>query len=182
MVRGEWARFFPLPFVGVAVLLVLLILLTPNLLLGGGPAAGSLATQAQLTVDRPPSGNVTHFYINGLGTVRYEEIRAMISTNVTWPAPSSLANLSWENATWGHEVLAAQFTTWANPVVVNVTAIYVDAAGTAVEFYGLFEFFVSSETLEAQALAPGLSSVPSTPLSSLPITIPLPFTTPGTAP
>ncbi|MCI4340693.1 MAG: hypothetical protein L3K06_03280 [Thermoplasmata archaeon] len=182
MARGDWARFFPLPFVGVAVLLVLLILLTPNLLLGGGPAAGSLATQAELTVDHPSDGNVTHFYINGLGTVRYEEIRAMVCTNVSWPAPATLANLSWENATWGHEVLAAEFTSTANPILVNVTATYVDAAGAAVEFYGLFEFYVGNGALEARALAAGLSDLPSTPLSSLPVTILLASTTPGAVP
>ena len=71
MDRAAWGRLFPLPFVGVSVLLVLLIFLTPNLLLGGRPAAGSLATEAELTIDHPAGGNVTHFYINGLSSVRY---------------------------------------------------------------------------------------------------------------
>ncbi len=182
MDREGWARFFPLPFVGVAVLLVLLIFLTPNLLLGGGPAAGSLATQAELTIDRPSDANVTHFYVNGLGTVRYTEIRAMICTNLTWPAPASLANLSWANATWGHGVLAAVFSSTANPIAINVTATYVDASGSAVEFYAIYEFYVGADTLEGTALAPGLSNVPPTPLASLPLTLLLASTTPGAVP
>jgi hypothetical protein len=182
MDRAAWARYFPLPFVGVSVLLVLLIFLTPNLLLGGGPAAGSLAAQAELTIDHPPSGNVTHFYVNGLSTVRYEVVQAWMCTNLTWPAPSSLSNLTWLNASWGTGELAAEFSTSANPVAVNVTATYVDATGSSVEYYAIYEFYLGSGSLQGASLAPGQTSFGSTPLSSLPVTLLLASTTPGTVP
>jgi hypothetical protein len=182
MDRAAWARFFPLPFVGVSVLLVLLILLTPNLLLGGRPAAGSLATQAELTIDLPPGDNVTHFYVNGLSSVRYAMIAASICTNLTWPAPASLGGLEWANATWGVDVLAAQFSAAANPVAVNVTAIYVDAAGASVAFWAVFEFYVTDGTLYGAPLAPGQSTFDPTPVDSLPVTVLLASGAPGAVP
>jgi len=182
MDRAAWARLFPQPFVGVAVLLVLLIFLTPNLLLGGQPAAGSLATQAELTIDHPTGGNVTHFYVNGLSSVRYEMIQAQLCTNVTWPAPATVTNLTWQNATWGIGVLAAEFSTTADPMAVNVTAIYVDAAGASVEYYAIYEFTLQSGSLQGTPLAPGQSSFGTTPLSSLPVTLLLTATTPGAVP
>jgi len=182
MDRAAWGRYFPLPFVGISVLLVLLILLTPNLLLGGHPSAGSLATQVELTIDHPLGANVTHFYVNGLSTVRYTVILAMICTNLTWPAPASLANLTWANASWGLEVLAAEFSTESNPVAVNVTATYVDAAGASVEYYAIYEFYIGSGALQGTPLAPGQSAFGTTPLSSLPVTLLLTSTSPGSAP
>jgi hypothetical protein len=182
MDRAAWGRLFPLPFVGVSVLLVLLIFLTPNLLLGGQPAAGSLATQAELTIDHPSGGNVTHFYVNGLSTVRYTLIQASMCTNLSWPAPASVGLLTWTNVSWGIDVLAAEFSSEANPVAVNVTATYVDAAGSAVEFYAIYEFELAGGTLQGAALAPGQSSFGTSPVSSLPVTILLASTSPGTVP
>ena len=182
MDREAWGRYFPLPFVGVSVLLVLLIFLTPNLLLGGRPAAGSLATEAELTIDRAPGANVTHFYVNGLSTVRYTVIRALICTNLTWPAPTSLSNLTWTNVSWGTDVLAAQFASAADPLAVNVTATYVDAAGTAVEYYAIYEFDLAGGSLYGAPLVAGESSFGATPLASLPITLLLTATTPGAVP
>jgi hypothetical protein len=182
MDRAAWGRLFPLPFVGVSVLLVLLIFLTPNLLLGGRPAAGSLATEAELTIDHPAGGNVTHFYINGLSSVRYSLIQAQMCTNLSWPAPASQANLTWQNASWGVDVLAAVFSTSANPVAVNVTATYTDAAGATVEYYAIYEFDLGGASLIGTPLAPGQSSFGTTPLDSLPVTILLATTTPGAVP
>ncbi len=73
----------------IVALLVLLILLTPNLLPTSTPSAGSLATQAELIVDRADTSNITHFYVQGIGDVRYVTITAQIATNVSWPAPPS---------------------------------------------------------------------------------------------
>jgi len=182
MDRAAWGRLVPIPLVGISVLLALLILLTPNLLLGGEPSAGSLATQAELTIDRPAGGNVTHFYVNGLSTVRYTVILAMICTNLSWPTTEPLANLTWQNVSWGLEVLATEFSTTANPVAVNVTATYVDAAGVSVEFYAIYEFYVGPGALQGLALAAGQSAFGATPLDSLPVTILLASTSPGTVP
>ena len=182
MDRAAWGKFFPLPLVGVSVLLVLLIFLTPNLILGGSPAAGSLATQAELTIDHPSGGNVTHFYVNGLSTVRYSVVQALMCTNLSWPAPSSLSNLTWLNVSWGTGVLAAEFSTTADPVAVNVTATYVDAAGSSVEYYAIYEFYLGSGSMQGTPLAPGQSSFGTTALSALPITLLLTSTSPGSVP
>jgi len=182
MPRGVLAQLFPWPFVGVVVLLVVLIFLTPNLLLNGAPAAGSLATQAELIVDRAPGNNTTHFYVNGLGTVRYAEIRAYVATNVSWPPPPSASNLSWVNLSYSANALSAIFSSAANPLALNVSVTYVDAAGTGVEYYGSYTFYFGDTTLEVVPLAPGLANVTPTPIASLPLTLLLTATAPGTAP
>ncbi|HEY6238255.1 MAG TPA: hypothetical protein VIZ68_03615 [Thermoplasmata archaeon] len=170
MAPGWIARLFPLPYAGVVVLLAVLILLTPNLLFGGSPSAGSLATQARLIVDRTAGVNVTHFYVDGLSTVRYAEIRASLATNLTWPV-AAVANLTWTNASFDQGVLGLFFSSDANPVAVNVTATYVDASGTSVEYWGLYAFYATGTTLETVSLNPALSNVGPTPIDSLPITI-----------
>jgi hypothetical protein len=180
--RSAWSAMFPLPLVAIVVLLGVLILLTPNLLLGTGPAAGSLATQAQLTVDVPPGGNVTHFYVNGLGEVRYSQIDLTLSTQVSWPAPPSVANITWGKTTAELGVLATSITTKQNPVALNVTATFVDAAGATVVFWGLYEFFLTATTLECVPLAVGQSTLPSTPLASLPVELLLASASPGAVP
>lgn len=182
MAMGAVRALFPWPFIGVVVLLVVLIFLTPNLLSGASPVAGSLETQAELTVDRPPTGNLTHFYVQGLGSVRYLEIRASIASNLAWPAPSSLANVTWRNVTDQTEVLAVAFATSADPVGVNVTATYVDAAGVTVVYYGLYEFDLAGGTLQTATLLPGLAGLPTTPLDALPVTLLLDASAPGSVP
>jgi hypothetical protein len=176
-----WSELFPWPFIGAVVLLVILIFLTPNLLLNGTPAAGTLATQAELIVDRVAGNNTTHFYVNGLGTLRYAEMRALVATNLSWPVATP-ANLSWHAVTAVNNTLSLLFVSTANPVAVNVTALYVDAAGTAIEYYGAFAFDVAGLTISILPLAPGLGTVPPTPVGALPLSLLLATTTPGTMP
>jgi hypothetical protein len=181
----RWGHVFPLPLVAIVALLVLLILLTPNLLPTSSPSAGSLATQAELIVDRSDTSNVTHFYVQGLGEVRYEMITAQLSENLTWPPPGSYTNLTWENGTNWTGVLEASFESTADPVAVNVTATYVDATGATVEYYGVFAFEVANGALSLVPIAVGLSgyaNLAATPLASLPLSILLTATSPGGAP
>jgi hypothetical protein len=185
VVPGPWSRVFPLPLVAIVALLVLLILLTPNLLPTNSPSAGSLETQAELIIDHAPTSNVTHFYIQGLGDVRYERITAQVSENVSWPPPVSYSSLVWGNLTNWTGVLAASFGSGADPVAVNVTATYVDSSGASVEYYGVFAFDVSNGDLSLVPIAPGLSgysNIAPTPLTSLPLSILLTGTTAGGAP
>lgn len=182
---GRWGRVFPLPLVAIVALLVLLILLTPNLLPTSTPAAGSLATQAELIVDRVSASNLTHFYVQGIGDVRYMSITEQVAANVSWPPPASFANLTWGNETNWSGVLEASFASTADPVAVNVTATYVDPTGAAVEYYGIFAFQVSGGYLSIVPIAPGLSgyaNLSPTPLSSLPLDILLSGAATGTAP
>ena len=179
MAVGRLAELFPLPFVAVVVLLVVLIFLTPNLMFGGTPAAGSLATQAQLRIDLPPGSETLHCYIEGLSPVRYAVIAARVATNVSWQPPPVVANLTWTNASYETGVLAAAFTVAGFPVAVNVTATYVDSGGTTVTYWGLYEFDVQGISLLTVPLAPNLPSVGATPLTSLPVTLLLPTSPPG---
>ena len=88
--RERVAAWFPPPLVGVSLLLVVLIVLTPNLLSTGAPAAGTYPTQAELVVDRGPTEpNVTHLYVKSVGNVRYVNLTMALATNLTWPILSS---------------------------------------------------------------------------------------------
>lgn len=179
MVARRLTELFPLPFVAVVVLLVVLIFLTPNLLVGGSPAAGSLATQAQLRIDLPPGSTTLHCYVEGLSPVRYAVISARVATNVSWQPLPVVANLTWSNASYDTEVLAAAFTAAGFPVAVNVSATYIDSTGTAVTYWGLYEFDLQGTTLFTVPLDPSLPSVGATPVASLPFALLLATVPPG---
>ncbi|MGI0131808.1 MAG: hypothetical protein ACREDK_01735 [Thermoplasmata archaeon] len=166
--RSRLAEFFPWPFIGVVVLLVILIFLTPNLLSGGAPTAGSLPTEAQLVVDRAAGSNVTHLYVESLGNVRYASISIQFGTNVSWPVVRA-ASIMWANATTWAEALEGSATTSDVPFAVNVSAIYVDAAGSSVAYEGAYAFNIADTSLAGIALTPDLANVPTTPVASLPI-------------
>jgi hypothetical protein len=168
--RGRLGELLPWPFLGVVVLLVILIFLTPNLLSNGAPTAGSLPTEAELIVDRVAGSNVTHLYVKSLGTVRYTDIDISLSKNLSWPihGPQSV---TWRNATQWNDSLAAGLDSWKNPFAVNVSAIYVDATGASVEYAGAYAFNVSADTLTAVPLTPESPYVPPTSISSLPLFI-----------
>ncbi len=177
MARSTWSQLLPWPFVGVVALLVALIFLTPNLLSTSEPAAGSLITQAELLVDRTASGNTTYFYLEGLGNVRYSEIRWAVAAPAVWPVAGSLANLTWNSSGNVSNRLVAVFASTADPVAVNVSMVYVDAAGATVTYVGAFAFLVAGGMLNTLPLLGGVAGVPPTSLSALPIALVL-----GTAP
>lgn len=161
--------YFPTPFVAIVALLLVLIVLTPNLLSTAAPSAGSLVTEAELVVDRVVGGNTTHFYVRGLGEVRYASIVVSLSRNLAWPAPGSVANVSFGATTTTDNVLLALVSTMANPVAVNVTATYIDSGGAKVAFVGVFAFDVAAGVLYETAYFPAGTSGTSTPLDDLPL-------------
>lgn len=178
-----WSRYFPVPMVGAAVLLAVLILLTPNLIsAGGGPAAGSLETQAELVIDHDPSGAVTQLYVHGFGDVRYARITVQLDTNVSWPAPPAIPEANWTNTTTLNGTLAIVVDTVANPVAVNVTAVYVDPTSTTVWYLGTYVLDVSGGMLSIVPLLPGAASISPTPLEALPLELLLAASTTGVAP
>ena len=65
------------------------------------------------------------------------------------------------------------------PVALNVSATYVDSAGVAVTYWGLYAFNVTGSNLYTTALDPRLPTVPPTPVDALPITILLETAPPG---
>jgi hypothetical protein len=161
--------YFPTPFVAIVALLVVLIVLTPNLLSSAAPSAGSLATEAELVVDRVVGANATHFYVHGIADVRYSSIVVSLAANFSWSAPPSLPNLSFRTAVNETDVLVTLVTSSANPVAVNVTAVYVDAAGSMVSFVGVFAFDVAAGVLYETQYVPLGSGSSSTPVSDLPL-------------
>lgn len=161
--------YFPTPFVAIVALLLVLIFLTPNLLSSAAPSAGSLPTEAELVVDRVVGGNATHFYVRGLGEVRYDSIVVSLSTNLSWPAPGAVRNVSFGAPATTTNVLVALVSSSANPVAVNVTATYVDSAGAKVEFVGVYAFDVAGGVLYETPYFPAGATGSSTPVDDLPI-------------
>ena len=185
-------EFFPWPLVGMALLMVVLIVLTPLLISSGQPPAGTIFTQAELIVDRVANANTTHFYVRALGTtVRYAGIHLGIASGFSWTGggfPS--ATLNW--TTWLNEtnVLSLNLPTTANPVAVNVSVLYSTTNGGGSALYvGLFVFYVgpgpgspSVATLFVATATPGIAVGSTNPVSGLPLVIPLANLGPGVLP
>ncbi len=178
MSRSETlARWFPWPFVGVALLLVLLIVVTPVLTTSGQPAAGTIFSQAELVVDGLSGNNTTHFYVHGLGTTtRYASIALGFAFGFAWSSagfPSAPLNWThWEN---GSEVLSVSAGVDRMPVAVNVTALYEEGGAFAL-YAGTLAFNI---TTPAPSYSPTLVVVSGTsgisgftfPVASLPVPI-----------
>jgi hypothetical protein len=187
--RRRIRDYAPLPLVAVAVLLVVLILFTPELISTGQPVPGIL-TQAVLIVDRIPGNATTHLYVHAYGTTaRYSEIWVGLAMGFNWsgsgsPNWSSLSWSSWSNET---DVLSVSVASTQNPLGVNVTAQYVSPGGCA-RYVGVVALFVGPVTGGGEALfsasPSGLGLPAPVPVdnSSLPLTILLPVTASGCPP
>ncbi|HEV2428397.1 MAG TPA: hypothetical protein VGV64_00920, partial [Thermoplasmata archaeon] len=162
-------ELFPLPLVAIVALLLVLIVLTPNLASTGQPTAGSLETEAELVFDHPPTANVTHFYIHGIGTVRYSMISYAIAPDAPWPAPPT-PSFHFGPASVLNATLEAAGASAANPIAINVSATYVDASGSSARFWGIFEFNLTAAGLYAISYLPTPGGVSFTPLDALPLT------------
>jgi hypothetical protein len=170
------------PFVAIVVLLLVLIGLTPNLLSTGAPSAGSLPTEAELVIDRAPSDNFTHLYVHGIGEVRYTSIAISLDTDLTWPPTGPMSNLSFAAPTTWKNSLVATLSTAHDPFAVNITAVFVDSAGTTVDFVGVIAFDVSSGTVSQISYVPSSNSITTTPVDQLPLSILLETVAPGSTP
>lgn len=176
---------FPIPLVGAAVMLVLLILLTP-ILIEGGAGAGSLLAQADLVVDHAPNSFTTLFYLRGVGVVRYAEIRIGLNQDYVPGTPGTDVRwTSWTNVTNQLELYVSTVNT---SVAVNVSAFYQPSAGSGIWYYGIIAvaFNIGQNTLHFYDLSGGLA-IPSGAVSItnshlLPLPIPLSQTTRGPPP
>ncbi len=189
MKRRAWGAYAPMPFVGAAVLLLLLILLTPALLSIEGSGPGVL-TEAELVVDRVAGLNATHFYVRAYGTtVRYSSITVGVASNFSW---DGVGNPTWAQLSWTRwwnetEVVVLGFLTSSNPVAVNINATYSSSGGTAY-YLGIVAFYLgpgpTGETLYASSPTAGLSVPSASPAdnSTLPLPILLVEGTSGGAP
>ncbi|HTS33023.1 MAG TPA: hypothetical protein VMI55_03685 [Thermoplasmata archaeon] len=176
--KEQIGRLLPAPLAAIVILLVALILLTPILLSSGQPAPGIL-TQAELIVDRVPGSDVTHFYVRGVGTTtRYSEMSIEWAANFTWSTAFPTGTLNWSVGANLSDVLAAVFATSANPVALNVSALY-QVSGSSTLYIGVLAFEVSgggtsgTDLLSSVTDTPGLAGPAPVSLSNLPLTIPL---------
>lgn len=176
--REAFQRYLPGPLVATAVLLVLLILLTPVLAPNGPPAAGTVFTQATLLVDRTTSSNLTTFYLRALGsTVQYAQISVWSATGFQWTDGFPSPPLNWSPVTNQSNLVAFQFNSTANPIALNITMLY-SSGGSRAYYVGVFAFYVgipvgsvtlsllSVTTTSGTSLGVGVNDAP---LSSLPL-------------
>jgi hypothetical protein len=171
----------PWPLVGVVAILAVLILITPVLIsLGGPPAAGSVFTQAELIVDRVAGNDTTHFYVRAIGaTARYAQIVVTWASGFNWSGTGAPAwgQLNWTSATNVTNFLAVVIGSTANPIALNVSALYT-SNGIAL-YVGVFAFYVTNATgsppdsLLALSPTPNVAVGASTPVANLPLVIPL---------
>ncbi len=176
--HGRFASAFPWPFVGTAVILSVLVLLTPVLISNGPPAPGSLEAQAVLIVDRASGSGTTHFYVRAVGSsVRYDSISIGVASGFAWNGGSFAwpTNWTWTNET---QVLELGANSTQNPVAINITAVYA-VSGAVADYAGILAFYVSGsgsgETLSIAVSSdtPGVSAPSSVPDSQLPEPLPL---------
>ncbi|MFZ0829945.1 MAG: hypothetical protein WCB18_04710 [Thermoplasmata archaeon] len=177
---GVPSRGIQWPFVGVAVLLVVLIILTPNLF---SSTSGGLQTRAQLIADRASVSGNTSFYVDSIGTsTRYQSIAVGLAPLPTWPYRGSMTAVHGWTWTNGTNVLVLVANDRSNPVAVNVTVKYTDPSGGTTEYVGVYGFFLNATTLllDAITLLPGTGAPPaSSPLADLPIYLLLAIQTPS---
>ncbi len=164
------------PFVGVVVLLIVLILLTPNLFSTSG---GGLQTRAQLIVDRATGATRTSFYVESIGTsTRYDWIAIGLAPVASWPfrgPATSLGPWNWTNTTQTLVVVVSNST---NPVAVNISVRYTSSSGFLTDYVGLYVFYLNTTTqsLGAVTLLSTATAPPaSTPIGDLPIYLALPI-------
>ena len=171
--RRRLAGAFPWPFVGTAVILSALIVLTPVLFSSGPPAPGSLLTEADLIVDQVPGSGTTHFYVRAVGeSVRYDNISIGIASGFSWNGGSFAWPTAW-NWTNQSDVLELAVNSTQNPVAVTVTAVY--RVGVAVADYaGIVAFYVSGTgggeklSIVVSSSTPGVSAPSSVLVNQLP--------------
>jgi len=175
---GRLEGMFPGPLVGAALILALMIVVTPILTASGQPAAGSIYSQAELIVDGQPGNATTHFYVRGLGTTaRYEEMNLSFAFGFNWTGSFPLGRLNWTDWLNASEILSIDASVTGNPVAVNVSALY-SANGVSARYVGLFAMEVgvpagsSVDTLTVVSHTPGIAGF-TWPVASLPAFISL---------
>jgi uncharacterized membrane protein YuzA (DUF378 family) len=164
----------PLPFVGVALLLVVLIIATP--VLTGQSNGGGVLTQAELIVDALPGNLSTHYYVRGLSTTaRYAEINLGFAYGFNWTGAFPTGPLNWTDWQNASSVLAVDFGVSHDPVAVNVTALY-SVGGVNALYAGVLAFDVATPPGSTTAVVTVVSATAgiagfSTAVTDLPVPI-----------
>lgn len=143
--RGRFSVFAPWPLVGAALLLALLVVLTPVLQTNSHQPGPGILTQAELVVDKITSNATFHFYLWALGeTIRYAEIHVGVASSFNWSGTSSIAwnRLNWTEWHNGSDLVSISIATPANPVALNISVHYVSPSGST-WYVGLLAFLVA---------------------------------------
>jgi hypothetical protein len=146
---GRLGRVAPVPYVGTAAILVALIIFTP-VLLATGPSP--LAIQAVLTVYRVSGGPATDYGLHGADAdTPYRWLNVSFGTGFSWTGACPSGGLIWryDNAT---NATGVDVASSANPVVVNVTAVY-ERGGARTLYAGEIAFFVSGQNSSSESLS-----------------------------
>ncbi len=177
------ARYFPSPYVGIAAILALLVVLTPVLITNEPPSAGTIFTQVELVVytNGTVGANgtpVIQLYVHGVTDVVYARLRIGVAPfNWSERTPPWNASFRWTNAS---DTIAVQTYATANPFAVNVTAFY-DRAGAGC-YAGLAAFNYSAVAGVLYGRGWSGTSVPAaTAQTALPISVTVPLL-PGNGP
>lgn len=149
-------RFFPIPLVGVAAILLVLIVLTPVLIGTGVPAAGTIFTQAEVIVDYPGGNSSSFYYLHAIGNVRYAILSMGIAENYNWDNPPPVSSIVWGNWTNGTELVAISAANTGNPVAINVSAYYTTSKEGSAWYVAIIAFEVAGNTLFFRSYTPGV--------------------------
>lgn len=158
-------RFFPIPLVGAAAILVVLIVLTPILIGSGVPAAGTIFTQAEVIVDYPGTNATSYYYLHAIGNVRYTMLSIGIAENYVWDHPPPIPSLIWGNWTNGTDLVAIGAMSSGNPVALNVSAYYSTAKEGSAWYVAIIAFEVVGNTLFFRSYTSGVDVPRSVALS-----------------
>jgi len=177
--RGRLGVYAPWPLVGVALMLVALVVVTPVLVTNTHQPGPGFLTQAELVIDKISSNATFHFYLWALGeTIRYAEIRVGVADGFNWSGTTPLAwnQLNWSEWHNGTNLLSVAVSSVANPVALDISVHYVSPSGSTwyvatLAFYAAITSPPSGESLYSATATSGVA-VPS-PLAVSNNTFPL---------
>jgi len=160
---GRLGVYAPWPLVGVTVLLIALIVFTPQLAANSHQPGVGILTQAELVVDKTSGNSVLSFYVWALGEeIRYEYIDIGLAVSFNWTGNTSVSWSTLKWSTWhnGTEVLSEIVHTTENPVALNISAYYTSPSSST-WYVGVFAFYVAvstaSETLYSATETSGVA-------------------------
>lgn len=171
---GRLGVLAPWPLVGVALLLLALIVVTPVLVANSHQPGVGILTQAELVVDKTSSNATLHFYVWALGeTIRYDSIQVGVATGFGWDGSAAVnwTGLNWTQWTNDTGVLSVIVESTDNPIALNISAHYVSPSGST-WYVGIFAFYVAvtappnGETLYSATATSGVAVTPSTPVNN----------------
>lgn len=137
---GRLGAVAPVPFVGLAAILIALIVFTP-VLLAAGPSP--LAVQAELEVYRTIGSSSTEFDVHGIDPgIPYQSLDLWLGTGFSWTGTCPDSSLNWTYVNETNEAVVNVLSS-SMAVVVNATAVY-NQGGTRAVYSGEIAFAIDN--------------------------------------